>query len=288
MRAAPAAAVVATTLVVLAACGDGQVPPTQPGGGAMSSQSRATSVPPSATEPSTTATATEQSTTATEPSEQPSEDPADQGAAIAVVLEWLEAAQSGDTDALADLTGEFSVRGAEEFGGLAEASTGLAEGMGAFADTQDARWSAVEIPSQPASWIVVVEGTVTREGMTERDARSWVVHPEGDRGLVVEGFAPSPPEVVSPPQGSRDLAPGVPVEVYLGAGNGSGTVLLDGAPIAEGIDVAAVDGDQIRVTALPPGGWPAGAHTVTVASVPGDDAGPGAPWTSVAVPVVVA
>lgn len=274
MRAVHAAAV--ATLVVLAACGNGEVGPTEPGEGATTSHRQETSAPRSPTEPSTTST---------DPSEQPSEQ-VDGATAIGVVQEWLEAAQSGNTGALADLTGSFSLRGAEGLGGLEGIRSGLAEGMGAFAQAQDARWSAVVIPSQADSWIVVVEGSVTREGMTERDARSWVVHPEGDRGLVVEGFAASPPEVASPPGGGRALAPDAPVDVYLAAGNGSGTVLLDGEPLAEGVDVATADGDQLRVTALPPGGWPAGEHTVTVAGVPADADADG-PWASVAVPVVV-
>lgn len=270
------AVVVAACLVVLAACGDGGAGSTAPGGGTTTSRSVAPSPAPSPAEPVAPSTGAEQG----------ADEQVDGATAIGVVQEWLEAAQSGNTDALADLTGSFSLRGAEGLGGLEGISSGLAEGMGAFAQAQDARWSAVVIPSQADSWIVVVEGSVTREGMTERDARSWVVHPEDDRGLVVEGFAASPPEVASPPGGGRALAPDAPVDVYLAAGNGSGTVLLDGEPLAEGVDVATADGDQLRVTALPPGGWPAGEHTVTVAGVPADADADG-PWASVAVPVVV-
>lgn len=279
MRAVRTGVAVAASAVLLTACGGGDL--ESGGSGAPSETSTSGSTSSAATRP------TEPTEPAsTEPVEDPDGAPAAGDAAVGVVLEWLAAAQSGSTDAMADLTGSFSLRGAERFGGLEEVRTGLAEGMGAFADTRDARWSAVVVPSQVDSWIVVVEGAVTREGMTERDARSWLVHPEDDRGMVVEGFASSPPQVVAPPEGIRDLASDRPVEVYLAARSGSGTVLLDGEPLADGVDVATADADRLRVTALPPGGWPAGEHTVTVAGVPAD-AGAEGPWVSVAVPVVV-
>jgi hypothetical protein len=275
VRATPLRAVVVPACaLLLGACSADEAGTAGPTGTASSPADESESTSPSSSSPAPSETS------------EPSETDADADAAIGDVQEWLEAAQSGDTDAMADLTGSFSLRNIESSGGLEENSSALAEGMGQFADAQDARWSAVVIPSQPDSWVVVLEGTVTREGMTESDARSWVVHPEDDRGQVVESFASSVPEVVSPAQGTRELAPDTPVDVYLAAGDGSGTVLLDGEPLAEGVEVATADDDQLRVTALPPGGWPTGEHTVTVAGVPAD-AGAEGPWVSIAVPIVV-
>ncbi|HZI98692.1 MAG TPA: hypothetical protein VFD41_14320 [Actinomycetales bacterium] len=257
-------ALVAACAVLLAGCGD-----AGSGGPGTSGAEPASSI---TSESPTSAPPSEPGTTADE--------------AIAVVQEWLEAAQASDTDTLTELTGALSLRNVESQGGLDGLSSGLAEGMGAYARAEDPEWSAVVIPSQPDAWLVVLRGTVTREGMTETDAESWIVHPEGDRDAVVEAFAASFPEAVSPEPGTRDLAADEPVSVYLAAGGGSGTVLLDGEPLADGVTVSGADGDQLLVKALPPGGWPSGEHTVTVAGVP---ATPGAdgPWVSVAIPVVV-
>lgn len=257
---------VAVCVVLLAGCGDpGSAEPGTAGPGPGPTSSTSSQSP--------SGSPTETGTTADE--------------AIAVVQSWLEAAQAADVDTLTELTGALSLRNAEGMGGLEGLSSGLAEGMGAFSDAKDPHWSAVVIPSQPDAWLVVLRGTVTREGMTETDARSWIVHPEGDRPAVVEAFAASFPEYVSPEPGTRDLAADEPVSVYLAGGGGSGTVLLDGEPLADGVTVEGADGDQLLVTALPPGGWPAGEHTVTVAAVPATP-GADAPWVSVAIPVEVA
>ena len=268
MRTPPVGVAALAALVVLAGCGEDATGTAEP----SETSSSASSSGPEATD---------------DLSESETEEAVPDGdAAVAVVQRWLEAARSGDTDALADLTGSFSLRNVEDIGGLEENASGLAEGMGAFADADAATWSAVVIPARDDAWLVVLDGTVTREGMTEQAARSWIVHPEGDRGQVVESFSSPLPGIESPPPSSPQLAADAPVDVYLAAGGGTGTVLLDGGPIADGVQVASADGDLLRVTALPPDGWPAGEHVVTVAAVPAEGDGE-TPWVSVAVPIVV-
>jgi hypothetical protein len=193
--------------------------------------------------------------------------------AIDVVQTWLGQLRDGDTAAAQAGLGSWSARNAEPAGGVAGMASGLAEGMAAFG-ADGISWDAVPVPGHDEAFLVTAAGRVTREGTTETDARAWLVHPEDGRD-VVEAFSPQPPEVVVPPRG-EPLPSGAALEATLPVGEL--VVVLDGGLVTPAHVDADADG---RVAVRLDGGWPAGQHVVTVASVPTSPSGEG-PWSALA------
>jgi hypothetical protein len=266
-RARHLAIAAATTLIAgLALPGCAQSDEATPGLSPGSSQSTTTSR--STTSPSTSpGTGTSQSQSAGQTN--------DGAVAEQAVRTWLQAARGGDLTKLESGLGAYSKQQAKKLGGLEGMKSGLAEGISAFLDAKT--WDAHPIPGHDSTWLVVASGEVTREGMTETDARSWVVHPESGK-LVVETFATPVPEVVTPAPGQK-LDAAKPVIVNLPAGEV--VAFVDDKNAGTQLSTQPSDGGGVRVTVQPPaGGWPAGAHVVAVAVVP--KAGQSAPWASVA------
>jgi hypothetical protein len=256
----------ATALIAgLALTGCAQPDEATPGLSPGSSQSTTT---PSATSPST------QPGTGTSPSD--TAGPTTPGAAAEqTVRAWLRAARDGDLTNLESGLGTYSKEQAKKLGGLEGLKSGLAEGMSAFLDTKT--WAAHPIPGHDNTWLVVASGEVTREGMTETDARAWLVHPEGGK-LVVDTFANPVPQVVTPAPGQK-LDAAKPVVVDLPAGDV--VAFVDNKDAGTQVSAQPAAGGGARVSVQPPaGGWPAGNHVVAVAAVP--EAGGATPWTSVA------
>lgn len=193
-----------------------------------------------------------------------------------VVRSWLTAARDAETETLRAGLGAYSLRGADENGGLESMASGLAEGVAAFLDAES--WTVTPLPGRDGAFLVVASGDVTREGTTERAARSWLVHPEGGR-TVLEAFSPKQPEVVSPQPGST-MRRTDPVDVFLPFGEP--TAVVDGVDASAWLTTESADGDQVRVRVVPPAGWLPGSHVVAVAVTPVDGADTGA-WASVAV-----
>ncbi|GAB2682684.1 hypothetical protein [Thalassiella azotivora] len=195
------------------------------------------------------------------------------------VRAWLAAARDADVPGMTDLLGPSSVAAAEGLGGLDSLASGLAEGVAAFADAQD--WTVAEVPGHPDARLVVASGEVTREGMTERDARAWFAH-RLDGRVVVEAFTGVVPEVVRPLPGQPHRADAA-VEVVLPAAGDDATllVLADGEDVTATATAEGADGDRVRVSVpAPAGGWAADGHVVAVGLAPAD---PGGPWPATAV-----
>ncbi|HEX5532688.1 MAG TPA: hypothetical protein VFX33_02985 [Actinomycetales bacterium] len=260
---------VATALiagVALAGCAqpDAANPSLSPG----SSPSTTTTSPPASSPP------TQSGATPSTPSD--TAGPTAQGeAAERKVRAWLQAARDGDLAKLESGLCTYSREQAKKLGGLEGMQTGLAEGIAAFLDAKT--WAAHLIPGHDNTWLVVASGEVTREGMTETDARTWIVHPESGH-LVVETFATPVPQVVAPAPG-QTLDAAKPVVVDLPAGDV--VAFMDDQDAATHVSTENAIGGGARVTVQPPaGGWPAGRHVVAVATVPKN--GQSSPWASVA------
>ena len=260
---------VATALiagVALAGCAqpDEATPGLSPG-----SSPSTTTVSPSATSPSTQPRATTSS-----PSDKAG--PTTQGAAAEqTVRTWLQAARDGDLAKLESGLGTYSREQAKKLGGLEGVQSGLAEGISAFLDAKT--WAAHPIPRHDNTWLVVASGEVTREGMTETDARAWIVRAEHGK-LVVETFANPVPQVVAPGPGQK-LDAAKPVVVDLPAGEV--VAFVDNKDAGAQASTQPAAGGGARVTVQPPaGGWPAGQHVVAVAVVP--EEGQTSPWASAA------
>lgn len=232
-------------------------------------------VEPEAT-PSTTSGSSSTST-----SSLAADDAAPQATPTEVVERWLAAIASGDADTTTSMLGPYSRAAVLDQGGVEEMMTGLGEGMAAFG-ADGVQRIAVELAQPDGAYVVTASGSIEREGMVERDARAWLVHPQGESD-VVEAFSPVTPEIVSPATGSSTRAADETVRVYLPAGGVPGAS-VDGELVEE-VTSEPADGDLSLVEATPPaGGWPSGEQTVTVWVVP--TAGDG-PWAAVAVPVTV-
>jgi hypothetical protein len=257
MRSSRARAVPAAVLaVLLAGCG----------GGTASSGA--------VVEPSTPA-GSSPSTTAPSPSPSDSSRPTASDAAGDVVLAWLDALGEGDTATAQSMLGAWSADNVEAMGGLEAMASGLAEGMAQFRNA--ASWSSVPVPGHDGAFLVTASGQITREGSTEADARAWLVHPEDGRD-VVEAFGSGALPVVAPTDGT--LGDRGAVEVVLASG--TPVTVLDGEPLASGVTVEPAGDGKVRVTVLPEGGWGAGPHVVSVATVPEQSGGDG-PWDATAV-----
>lgn len=259
MRRAPQAALVALPLAALAlvaGCADA----AQPGQSTPSSsvQTNATASP----SPEPAASQTEQTGQARQ--------------AEQLVRAWLTAARDSETETVRAGLGAYSLLGAEATGGLESMTSGLAEGVAAFLDAQ--HWTVTPLPDRDGAFLVVASGDVTREGTTERAARSWLVHPEGGR-TVLEAFSPKQPELVAPQPGST-VRGTAPVDVFLPFGQP--TAVVDGVDASAWLTTESADGDQVRVRVVPPAGWSPGGHVVAVAVTPEGGADTGA-WASVAV-----
>jgi hypothetical protein len=200
--------VVATALIAGVALSGCAQPDEATPGLSPSSWLSTTTASPSATSPGTESRATSSSPSDTA-------GPTTQGArAEQTVRAWLQAARNGDLAKLESGLGTYSREQAKKLGGLEGMKSGLAEGMSAFLDTKT--WAAHPIPGHDNAWLVVASGQVTREGLTETDSRTWVLHPESGR-LVVETFANPVPQVVAPRPGQK-LDAARPVVVDLPAG----------------------------------------------------------------------
>jgi hypothetical protein len=173
------------------------------------------------------------------------------------------------------MLGAWSARNVEAMGGLEPMASGLAEGMAQFRDA--ASWSSVPVPGHDGAFLVTASGQITREGTTETDARAWLVHPEGGRD-VVEAFGSGSLPVVTPTDGTLGARGAVGVVLAAGAP----VTVLDGEPLASGTTSEPAGDGTVRVTVLPQGGWGAGPHVVSVATVPEQPGGDG-PWDATAV-----
>jgi hypothetical protein len=195
---------------------------------------------------------------------------------------WLVALREGDADRMATLLGAASLAAAPGLRDAERVPSELAEGMAAFADADD--WSVVQVPGRDGTYLVVASGEITREGMTERDARAWFVHP-ADGDPRVEAFTEILPEVVAPTRGAPHSAD-APVEMVLpGAGAGAAVLAMADGKNASARSATEPAAGRVRVTLPPPrGGWAAGEHVVAAGVAPADADDP---WPATAVAFTV-
>jgi hypothetical protein len=180
----------------------------------------------------------------------------------AVVDDFLSATGSNSERAWELLT----PRAQQTWGSFAtfeDSETEFAEGLAAFAGVQERE--RLEVGDDLV--VVVVQGEVTREGMTEYDAYPVPVRIEGGSARV-ELMGPETVgavQVASPPLGSTTVEPDTELSAYAPAGS-QAALWLDADQVEA--EQTAADGDRTQLTAGPE--LSTGRHVVTVTAVRAD------------------
>ncbi len=182
----------------------------------------------------------------------------------AVALAWIGAVAAGDLDTASSLIAPASLGYVDQMGGLTALSSELAEGWGAWAGAADRRvWSVMgRLSDGTEHSAVVMVGTLTQEGMTERHAAA-ILMVEVDGSVLVHPFTePAPVGFVVPRAEFVDrVAPDVSFEFGIPEGSEL-LVFLDEAEVLA--TESTPIGDGIRVTASPDLKPQPGEHILTV------------------------
>ena len=181
------------------------------------------------------------------PSPVPSRSPTTSRAEVdAVVTEFLDSLGSESRRAWELLTPRAQASWGS-YDGFADLQTEYAEGLASFAGTDRTH---LELPDGVT--VVVLEGEVTREGMTEHDAAPLPVR-------IVDGAAlvelsnpalglPGYVDIEVPAVGSPPLEPGTTLQAFAPEGS-QVTMTLDGERVE--VEQQPADGDRTRITATP-------------------------------------
>lgn len=194
------AALLAVVGLVLSACGDDDA--------SSSDGAPPTSSPTTPTAPSSTAPPTAPPTT-TAPAPVPERDLA---AAKAAVLDFVDGLGAGDLARARAALGPLSVANAEAAGGVDSLLRESTEGHGAWVGATDRTVTAFGVAERLV--VVVLEGTLAVEGMTEHRVAAFPVHTAGpEPQWFVEPWghpvaADAPLAVTAPAVGPDDHAPG--------------------------------------------------------------------------------
>ncbi len=175
------------------------------------------------------------------------EDPA------ATATAWIAALAAGDLDRAAKLMASASLDYVDARGGLAAFGAELTEGWGAWQQADERRvWSVGgRFADGSEATVVVLTGTVSQEGMTERRAMALLTVPEGGRHLVHPFAAPERIGFVVPRADFVDqVAPTVPFELATPEGF-EVLLFLDGSAPLPGEVTAGPDRLTFTASAAP-------------------------------------
>lgn len=179
-------------------------------------------------------------------------------------MAWIEAVAAGDLDTAAALMASGSLAYVDEHGGLAAFSTDMVEGWGAWTRVVDRRLWAVggQLTDGAPATAVVLLGTISQEGMTERRAAALVMV-EADGGYLVDPFTTAGQVgfVVPRTDFVDRVAPDVPFELSMPEGSDVLAFLDESGPLATQAKAA---GGRITVTAASDPAPQPGEHVLTV------------------------
>lgn len=182
----------------------------------------------------------------------------------AAAMAWIEAVAVGDLDTAAALMAPGSLAYVDEHGGLAAFSTDLVEGWGAWTRVVDRGLWAVggQFTDGAPATAVVLMGTISQEGMTERRAAALVMV-EAHGGYLVDPFTTAGQVgfVVPRTDFVDRVAPGVPFELSMPEGSDVLAFLDESGPLAT---KAIAAGGGITVTASSDPAPQPGEHVLTV------------------------
>lgn len=183
---------------------------------------------------------------------------------VEVVDAWIAAVAAGDSATATTLMAPTSVAYIEERGGLAAVATELVEGWGTWISVDDRRsWSVSgRFADGAVATAVVMTGTVSQEGMTERRAAT-IVTVEADGSWLVDPFAAAGRVGFVVPRADfvDRVAPDIPFELGIPEGSHVLVFLDDSGPLTS--ESTPAGGGITVIAASDPAPQP-GEHVITV------------------------